>query len=48
MRVHFSRRVAEFVETCVVVSACVSVFPVLFVLDYVDLVFVVAFNLGLA
>lgn len=33
-----------FVEALVVVAACVSVFVVLFILDCVDLVSVVAFN----
>jgi hypothetical protein len=34
-----------FAESPVVVSACVSVFVVLFILDHVDLVSVVAFNI---
>jgi hypothetical protein len=34
-----------FAESWVVVSACVSVFVVLFSLDHVDLVFVVAFDI---
>jgi len=40
----FVEGAASFVEACVVVSACVSVFVVLFILDRVDLVFVVAVN----